>query len=261
MTCQITELHISGDDHDALGRPRRWSVFARVSGTCTHVNIEVRLVPVQGNNLYSATCEVDNGLATGFVDFPDPTYFCGQRLWACATCAGGGCTLSGWTHLRCKAEGTTGTGPTNGNGNVPGGGNGGLPNWPWPSPPSIFCPMIGRIFIPMFAAAVLVIVVASTFGMNWVLAAVALLSVPFAVLAFWRRWCTPRWCYVVGGMLWGLKPAFVAAVGLAIFQPNVLTAVVALAIGAGAGMCTAYLRENRCFIPKLTTPFSALPIW
>jgi len=261
MACDITSLGLNGYDNDGLGRPRELFLYARVTGTCTLIKLELRLSP-NGIVVFSATVPVDTNGSASATFFPQFGYPCGQSFWMTASCASGSdCSESGWIALACKTGIPGGPG---GQGQPSPGddGNGGTGDWPWPSPPHIFCPMIGTTFTVMFAAGLAVIVL-GVWTLSWpvVMSGIALIGAAFAMLAIWRAWCVPPPCYIVGAMLWGLKRATVGALGIGIFLLSVPAAILAVMLGIASGMATAYLRRRRCFLPKLTTPLANLPLW
>jgi hypothetical protein len=268
MACVITSVGLNGYNNDGLGRPSELFLYARVTGTCTLVRLELRLSP-NGIVVFSATVPVDTNGSASASYFPQPViYPCGHSFWMTATCASGSdCSAAGWIGLVCKSGSPGSPGGPGTPGNPPGSGpgdngNGGTGDWPWPSPPHIFCPMIGRVFTVMFAAGLAVVVLGVwMLSPPLVASGVALIAAAFAMLAIWQIWCVPPPCYVVGAILWGLKRATVGALGIGLVLFSVPTLILALLLGIASGMATAYLRKRRCFLPKLTTPLANLPLW
>lgn len=259
MSCVI-DIGLNGIAQDAIGLPTRLEAYARVQGQCTRVRFAVRQaagLPV----LFTGETDTDSN-GTALIEFPlEPAAFpCGFRFWVRAECATGGtCFKEGLVAVSCKR-------PAPG-GNVPGDNDGdGQPDsnqgWPWPLPPQLFCPLMGRAFtMALLAGLMFMMFAVATNIPNGVMAAGVLIAGAFALLGIWRMWCAMNPCHFWGAVLWVLKRVVVAGVILAAVTPSLDAGLFTLALGMLAGAITARQRANRCTLPGLTTPLQQLPLW
>jgi hypothetical protein len=247
----VLELGLNGDAPDAAGIPTRLGPYARVSGPCAQIRISIRQSD-GGAVLFSAVAAPDSN-GTAAVEFPvDPPVFpCGFRMWVEAECvAGGSCHKAVSIPIACK-------GRPSGNGD-----GGGSDGWPWPLPPQLFCPLIGRTFTTAVLFGLLSIVVGAALGVTpGIAAGFAVIAGAFAVLAIWRVWCAPHHCYLWGALLWALKRAFIGGLLVSLVSLSIGGFLVCFAMGAAAGVITGRLRQSRCQLPGLSTPLNQLPLW
>lgn len=247
----VLELGLNGEAPDAVGLPTRLLVYARVDGPCSAIRLSVSQTE-GGAVLFSGVTSPDSN-GTASVGFPiePPVFPCGFPLWVEAECIEGGtCSKAETMTIACKAA-------PSGQGN--GGTNGG---WPWPLPPQLFCPLIGRSFTIAILAGLLMIVVSIAFGLvAGIAAGFAVIAGAFAILAIWSTWCSPHWCSVWGAVLWALKRAFLGGLVLSVVMLNVAGLLLTFVLGATAGILTGRLRHARCQIPSALTPLNHLPLW
>jgi hypothetical protein len=251
------EVEANGETLLSSGRPAWLVVFGRiVSGQCSNVSCQVSAA--QGSAiLFSADVIVDqNG---GWrCQFPLITvqFACGASIWVEAQCSGGGhCSIGQAVTIHCKEapNGAPGWQPD------PGGNNG---NWPFPWPPAIFCPLIGRFFTSMLLIAWTAFL-ASVANQNPVYGGVALgaIAADFAVLLLWMQFCQPRFCYVIGAMLWVAKRVTLLGLGMLLIVHHLPMIIALWGTGIISGVLAGMLLKRRCSMPRLTTPLSQLPIW
>jgi hypothetical protein len=270
-TCQL-EVNLSGEALDSIGMPTSLLVWGRVvAGQCTKVEFTLR-ASQGGLVLASGQAETDsNGTWRADVGMPLVTWPCGSHLWVEARCIeGGDCATARSAEVACKLPGGGGGsgpgaqpgGPGSGSDGGPDSGTGGSGDWPWPSPPHIWCPMVGRTFITMLVAALAMILLgAATVSLAVVTAGLALVGAAFAALAFWRQWCVPNWCYVNGALFWVLGRATLAGIGITIGMMSMWAGLWTVIFGALAAAFNIALLRRRCRVPALTTPLAQLPLW
>jgi hypothetical protein len=264
--CTFFAFGLNGVDRDAVGLPTSLEPFAHVQGNCAKVRLTVRQSQ-NGAALFSAEVTPTSD-GTCVVRFPLPAaiFPCGFHLWVEATCtAGGTCSRGEMLSIACKWPGNGGGGNGgggNGGGGNGGGGNGGPDDWPWPLPPLLFCPLMGRAFTTALLLGLVTLVTSVAFAIPaGIGAGGVIVAGAFAILALWLQWCSVSYCNYWGAILWALKRTVIVAVILSIFAASVSVLLLGLAIGAVVGIITAKLRAKRCRLPSLTTPLQQLPLW
>jgi len=260
-TC-VLDVGLNGEGLDAAGLPTRLLVYGRVQGTCSRVRFTVRLTQTSPVLLSGDATPDSNGTCAVEFPLPVPAFPCGSRFWVEAECVEGGtCSVTTSLPVSCKDRPGTGGGTGPGGGSGPGGG-GTSDWWPWPLPPVLFCPLMGRSFTTALLFGLMLIVTGVAFVMPAIVAGgVAIVAGAFAILAVWQYWCLVNSCYLRGAVLWALLRAIAAGAILAVVTLSVATWLLTLTLGAIAGIVTARLRAGRCPIPDLTTPLQQLPLW
>ncbi len=251
MPCTLQIGGINGEAVTGGGLPTQLRVYVRRQGKCDQVEITVR-VTQNGPAMFTAMATPDNnGTATaGFIVEP-PIFACGSPLWVEARCAAGGeCSASAQVSIDCKVPSDGGSGgPNNG-------------NWPWPFPPQLFCPLIGRGFtLALFTGIVTFLTGVAMALPPAIGAGVAIVVAAFGILAVWRHWCAIPYCYFWGAILWVLKRCLLAGAILTLFFVSAATLLCTLAIGFAAGVVTNRLRKAHCGLPRMITPLTQLPLW
>ena len=259
--CTI-EVEASGETLLSTGRPAWLVVFGRiVSGQCGNVRCQVSAV--QGSAiLFSADAIVDqNGVWSCRFPLVTVQFACGATIWVEAQCLSGGqCSIAQTVTIHCKEapNGAPGSQPDP----VGNGGNNGNGNWPFPWPPAIFCPLIGRFFTLVLLTAWTALL-ASVANQNPVYGGIALgaIAADFVVLLVWMQFCQPRFCYVIGAMLWAAKRVTLLGLGMLLIVHHLPMMIALWGTGIISGVLAGMLLKRRCPMPRLTTPLSQLPIW
>ena len=251
MPCSLQIGGINGEAVTGGGLPTQLRVYVRRQGNCGQVEITVR-VTQNGLAIFTAMATADsNGTATAEFVVEPPIFACGSTLWVEARCAPGGeCSASAPVSIGCKGPSDGGPGGTDDN------------EWPWPFPPQLFCPLIGRGFtLALFTGIVTFLTGVAMALPPAIGAGVAIVVAAFGILAVWRHWCAIPYCYFWGAILWVLKRCLLAGVVLTLLFVSVATLLCTLAIGFAAGVITNRLRKAHCRLPSLTTPLTQLPLW
>jgi hypothetical protein len=263
------------------GRATRITVFGTASLGCPQVRVRAA-TSISGVPIFSGIAEVSypppsSGIADDpasdgrfVVEFaaPGAGLACATPIFVSVEClANPAFRRLGWRPVTCKmgSPGHDG-GDNGGNGDDGSHGSNGGSDWPFLDPPSILCPLWGRVFVNMLLPAMLVFVAGLSFGQPAVVGVgLFLLAGAMAWYVFWRRWCVPPTCGVLRAWTWVLKRCTSAALGLAILQmfivPNVLAWLLVPTLGVPVGWLVTALRNRRCSIPPITATVHQLSLW
>ncbi len=281
MACRLT-IEVSGQNVTS-GYAAELTVFGTASRSCPEVRVtaatSIASAPIFQGVLTVAYPPMstsnpedpaNDGRFAVIVPAPGNGTACGMPIFVSVECVNDPtCRKFAWRSVACKNPGGSGTGdpndPHSGGGNN---GNDNDPNWDWPfeDPPSVVCPIWGRVFVNMLMPAMMALVTALSFQ-SWPAVGVALFAVAgaMAYYGFWSRWCVPPTCGVYRAWTWVLKRctalAFSLAVGQQMFAPNLWAWLLVPALGVLVGWLVTELRQRRCSIPASTDSVQQLQLW
>jgi hypothetical protein len=280
MACRLT-VEVSGQAVSS-GMATRLTVFGTASAGCPAVRVTASMSltspPVfQGvvTVVYppQSTTNPDDAANDGrFVaEFAAPGggTACGMPVFVSVECvADPSCRLFGWRSVDCKVGSPGGGGNGDPGDDDDNDGNSGDEDWDWPflDPPSIVCPIWGRVFVNMLWPAMAAIVTGLSF-LFWpaVAGGLLLFAGAMAWYGFWSRWCAPPTCGVYRAWTWVLKRctalAFTLAVAQQMIVPNLWAWLLVPALGVPVGWLVTGLRRRRCSIPASTDTVQQLQLW
>lgn len=281
-TCRLT-FEISGLTDDPSHPVTGIVVHGTVAHPYTQVTARVRTMPVgppllEGSALvaYPSSSTPDPAapandgawqvaLSVGFLPLP-----CGLDLFVDVEATAPGapaCADSGQRPILCKTMPGQPDGPGHGG---PGGSGGSVddddPNgdggWTWPDPPHIACPRWGRTFtMTLWGGMALLMTGAVLANAGMVAAGLAVVGLAGALYMFWRTWCMPHVCRVLGALIWVLKRTTLLGAVLSLLQQSAVGLCATVIIGAVTGALVADARRRRCPLPDARTPLNQLPMW
>jgi hypothetical protein len=281
MACRLT-VEVTGEDVQA-GVATRIRVFGTAAAGCPAVRVtaatsltaapmfsEVATVSYPPPSSTNPDDPANDGRFVVEFAAPGSGIFCEAPLFVMVAClADPTCSVIGFRPTHCKAGGPGGGGDDGTGGPGGGSGNGddnGSWDWPFGDPPSIVCPVWGRVFVNMLLPAMLTLVGGLSFG-NAIAIGVGLLMLTGAMgwFAFWSVWCVPPTCGVLTAWTWVLKICVAEAISLATVQmfviPNPVAWFLVPALGIPVGWLVTELRNRRCPIPPITATVQQLRLW
>lgn len=281
MACRLT-VEVGGQAVTA-GLATRLTVFGTAAVGCSQVRVTAATA-INSPPLFQAVVTVlypppstsnpsdpaNDGRFVAEFDAPGSGTACEMPIFVSVECvADPACRLFAWRPVKCKvdAPGGGGTGDPNDPGNTGGTDNGNGWDWPFDGPPSIVCPIWGRVFVNMLWPAMAAIVTGLSF-LLWPVAAGGLLLFAGAMawFRFWSTWCAPPTCGVYRAWAWVLKRCTALALSYAAAQqmfmvPNVWAWLLVPALGVLVGWFITGLRRRRCSIPASTDSVQQLQLW
>lgn len=280
--CRLT-FEITGQTSNPVVPVSGVTVFGTVAHPYTQVEVSVRTLTA-GPAIFQGTATVEypppstsnsadpanDGawhitFRPGFLSLP-----CGLNLFidvqAIAPSASS-CPDSGWRSMRCKLM--PGVGWRDNDSGSPGGPGSDDVNvdenavdWSWPDPPHIACPRWGRNFTVTLAVGAAMLMTGLALAQPALAAAgFAVILVAAGLYIFWRSWCVPSMCVLLGALIWVMKRTTILGAVLSAITLSAVGLCTTLAAGGITGALVAAARRRRCSLPKATAPLNQLPMW
>ena len=252
--------------------PQGFAVQGRASAGCTQVRVIVRPTP-NGPALRDEVVPVvvpsggtGDPIFTGVfsVQVPLPpilSFACGAPVWVHAVSVDDPSAFVSISRpIECKPA-PDGNGGNGGAGPHHGPDDGQPTNgWPWPWPPFVFCPMLGRAFVVALLAALTALALGvATASPTTLGAAAAAFVLAATAYAIWMYWCLVNECVRLGAFCWVFKHAFIAAIPIAFGLQSAGAGLLWLLYGSAAGICVVRLRAIRCPVPSGGSSLGQLP--
>ena len=92
-------------------------------------------------------------------------------------------------------------------------------------------------------------------------AGAALILVAAGLFTFWRSWCVPSTCVLLGALIWVMKRATIVGAVLSALTLSAPGLCATVAAGSVTGALVAEARRRRCPLPRAAMPLNQLPMW